>query len=134
MQDLFEVRNITVSIRRAPADVYVFVSNGANIPRWAAGLGGEIRREGDEWVAAGPLGSVKVRFTPANDLGVADHYVTLGTGVTVHNPIRVLANGKGSSVIFTLMRLAGVTEQQFVQDAKAVERDLLTLKELLERP
>jgi hypothetical protein len=132
--DLFEVRNITVSIRRSPADVYAFVANGENIPRWAAGLGKEIRRAGGgEWIAEGPLGSVRVRFAPLNDLGVADHDVTLSTGATVHNPIRVLPNGAGSSVIFTLMRLPGVSEQQFAEDAKAVETDLATLKTLLER-
>jgi hypothetical protein len=131
--DLCEVRNITVSIRRAPAEVYAFVSNGENVPRWAAGLGKEIRRADGDWVAEGPLGSVRVRFTPRNELGVADHEVTLGTGATVRNPIRVLPNGAGSSVIFTLMRLPGVSEQQFAEDAQAVERDLKTLKGLLER-
>jgi hypothetical protein len=132
--DLFEVKNITVSIRCSPADVYAFVSSGENIPLWAAGLGSEIQRaDGGDWSAKGPLGNVRVRFTPPNDLGVADHDVTLSTGVTVHNPIRVLANGAGSSVIFTLMRLPGVSGQQFAEDAEAVERDLATLKAHLER-
>jgi hypothetical protein len=59
--------------------------------------------------------------------------VTLNTGVTVQNPIRVLPNAAGSSVIFTLMRREGVSSQQFEEDAKAVQRDLETLKRLLER-
>ena len=134
MDGLYEVRNVTVSIRRSPEDVYAFVANGENIPRWAAGLGKGIRREGDEWIADGPLGSVRVRFVPKNDLGVADHDVTLETGDTVHNPIRVLPNGKGSTVIFTLMRLPGVTAEKFDEDARAVEKDLKTLKAVLERP
>jgi hypothetical protein len=134
MDGLHEVRNITVSIRRSPEDVYAFVVNGENIPRWAAGLGKDIRREGDEWIAEGPIGKVRVRFVAQNELGVADHDVVLETGVTVRNPIRVLANGDGSSVIFTLMRLPGVTEEKFEKDAQAVERDLATLKTILERP
>jgi hypothetical protein len=143
--NLFEVRNITVSIHRSPGDVYAFVVNGENLPRWAAGLGKDIRRaDGGDWIAVGgPLGYVRVRFAPLNDLGVADHAVTpfapanstpnLSTGVTVHNPVRVLPNGTGSSVVFTLMRLPGVSEQQFAEDAEAVERDLATLKAILER-
>jgi enoyl-CoA hydratase/carnithine racemase len=43
------------------------------------------------------------------------------------------AVGTGSSVTFTLMRLPGVSAQQFVADAQAVERDLATLEALLER-
>jgi hypothetical protein len=133
MDDLYEVKNVTVSIHRAPRDVYAFVTDGENIPRWAAGLGKKITRAGDAWVAEGPLGSVEVRFTSPNELGVADHDVTLSTGATVRNPIRVLPNGAGSSVVFTLLRLPGVSAQQFAEDAKAVEKDLSTLKELLER-
>jgi hypothetical protein len=134
MDGLFEVRNITVSIHRSPSDVYAFVSNGENIPRWATGLGDDIRRVDSEWLVRGPVGNVRVRFARPNDLGVADHDVVLETGATVHNPIRVLPNGKGSSVIFTLMRLPGVSEQQFNEDAQTVEKDLTILKGLLEQP
>lgn len=133
MPELMEVRNVTVSILRPPRDVYDFVSRGENVPLWAEGLGTGIRRVDGEWVAEGPLGSVRVRFTPPNDLGVADHDVVLPTGETVRNPIRVLPNGSGSTVIFTLFRRPGVSDHEFHQDARAVERDLNTLKTLLER-
>ena len=39
MDGLLEVRNISVSIQRPPRDVYAFITNGDNVPRWAAGLG-----------------------------------------------------------------------------------------------
>lgn len=135
MDGLLEVRNISVSIRRPARDVYAFISNGENVPRWAKGLGHTSRREGGEWVVeGGPVGKARVRFAPPNDLGVADHDVTLDNGATVHNPIRVLPNGKGSTVIFTLMRLPNVSNQEFEQDAGAVTRDLTSLKALLEQP
>lgn len=135
MEDsLLEVRNISVSIHRSPSDVFAFMTNGENVPRWAKGLGTKIQRVDNEWAAEGPIGKVRVRFAPPNDLGVADHDVVLEPGVTVHNPIRVVPNGTGSTVIFTLMRRPGLTEQEFNEDAKAVERDLASLKALLERP
>jgi hypothetical protein len=73
-----------------------------------------------------------VRFAAPNDLGVLDHDVVLPSGATVHNPMRVVPNGPGSTVIFTLLRLPGVSEAKFTHDAKWVEKDLTTLKELLE--
>jgi hypothetical protein len=73
------------------------------------------------------------RFAPANPLGVAGHDVALD-GDTVHNPMRVIPNGAGSSVIVTLLRRPGVPEQHFDEDARTVEKDLTTLKALLERP
>lgn len=129
---LFEVRNVTVSIHRPPSDVYAFVSDGKNVPRWAHGLGRSIRRDGRDWVAEGAIGSVRVRFAPPNELGVADHDVALENGVSVHNPMRVIPNGTGSSLIFTLVRRAGISDAEFARDEKAVERDLITLKSILE--
>jgi hypothetical protein len=133
MDDLLEVKNVSVSIRRPPTDVYSFVTNGQNVPRWASGLGTVIKPRDGEWIAEGPIGKVRVRFAEPNELGVADHDVTLETGITVHNPIRVIPNGSGSTVIFTLLRQPGVSERQFEDDAKTVERDLTSLKMLLER-
>jgi hypothetical protein len=98
MDDLLEVNNVSVSIRRLPADVYSFVTNGQNVPRWASGLGTAIEPRDGEWIAEGPIGKVRLRFAEPNELGVADHDVTLETGVTVHNPIRVIPNGSGSTL------------------------------------
>jgi hypothetical protein len=134
MADTFEVRHISVSIVRPPGEVYAYISDGANLALWATGLGASFQREGDLWLVQGPLGSVRVRIAPLNEFGVADQTVTLQSGVTVHNPIRVVANGEGSTVTFTLMRLPGVSERKFNDDAKWVEKDLMTLKAILERP
>jgi hypothetical protein len=129
-----EVRHISVYIARQPADVYEFASDPRNLPRWAAGLArSEIRRDGDEWVADAPFGNVRVRFVGRNSLGVMDHDVTLESGVTVHNPMRVVPNGEGSELVFTLIRQPGMSDGQFAKDRAAVENDLMTLKALLER-
>lgn len=132
MTELFEVKNVSVSIRRSPTDVYRFTSNGENLPRWASGLGDTIENVGGNWIAQGPLGRVKIRFAAPNELGVLDHDVTLETGTTVHNPMRVVPNGAGSTLLFTLFRLPGVSEQKFAEDARWVEKDLMTLKRVLE--
>ena len=63
---------------------------------------------------------------------VLDHDVVLESGETVHNPMRAVPNGDGSTVIFTLLRLPGVSAEKLEEDARWVERDLVRLKELLE--
>jgi hypothetical protein len=132
--DLLEVRNICVSIHRSVDEVYRFAGDGQNLPRWAAGLGNSVRLERGAWVANGPLGEVSVRFAVPNTFGVLDHDVTLASGETIHNPMRVVPNGRGSTVIFTLLRLPAVSARQFQEDSHQVERDLHRLKRLLERP
>lgn len=128
------VEHTSVFINRRPAEVYAFASDPRNLPRWAAGLArSEVRREGDEWVADSPMGQVRIRFVPENPYGVLDHDVTLESGVTVRNPMRVVENESGSEFIFTLFRQPDMSDEKFAEDRATVEKDLQTLKGLLER-
>ncbi|MFI0898696.1 SRPBCC family protein [Streptomyces sp. NPDC020983] len=129
-----ESRHIAVRIARPAADVYAYASDPARLPDWAHGLGGAIRREGDVWVAESPMGRVTVAFAPPNDFGVLDHDVTLPSGGTVHNPVRVLPGTEPSTseIVFTLRRLPGMTEADFERDADTVTADLERLRGLLE--
>jgi len=126
-------RHISVSIDRPAAAVYEFASNPENLPKWATGLSGSIARIDGEWIAESPMGRVKIRFVERNGLGVLDHQVTLPSGVTVANPMRVVPNGEGSEVIFTLFRRPEMSDAQFDGDARWVEKDLAALKAVLER-
>lgn len=130
---MHDVKHISTYIHRTPEDVYTFASNPEKLPTWAAGLAkSEVRKDGDIWIAEAPFGKVKIRFAEANTFGVMDHDVELESGVAVHNPMRVVPNGNGSEFIFTLLRQPGMSDDQFVDDARAVAKDLLTLKALLE--
>lgn len=133
MPRLLETRHVSVPIDRSVDEVYRFVSDPRNLPRWASGLGGSIHEEGGEWIAEGPLGPVRVCFAPPNELGVLDHEVALPSGERFLNPMRVVANRAGSELTFTLFRQPGTSEEKFEEDAEWVRKDLLTLKHLLER-
>ncbi|UOF00113.1 hypothetical protein [Bdellovibrio reynosensis] len=90
-------------------------------------------KSGDYWIADSPMGSVKVKFTEKNKFGVLDHDVTLPNGDVNHNPLRVVKNGDGSEVIFTLYRLPKVSDIDYEKDASAVKADLQKLKSILEK-
>ena len=131
---MHDVQHISAYIARPPVEVYEFASDPRNLSRWAAGLARSgVRRDGDDWVADAPFGTVRVRFVPRNSFGVMDHDVTLESGVTVHNPMRVVPNGDGGELVFTLIRQSGMSDGQFATDKAAVENDLKALKTLLER-
>lgn len=132
MADTFEARTITVRIARAQQQVYDFASVPENFPRWASGLARSLKKVNGEWIAEAPEGPVKVRFTERNDFGILDHHVATRPGVDVYIPMRVIANGTGSEVIFTVFRLPDTTDEAFARDVEWVERDLRALKGLLE--
>jgi len=131
---LNDVHHISISIARPPAEVFEFASDPRNLPRWAAGLArSEVKRDGDEWVADAPFGKIRVRFVERSPFGVLDHDVKLESGVSIHNPMRVVPNGDGSEFVFTLIRQPGMSDGQFAKDKAAVEHDLKTLRDVLER-
>jgi hypothetical protein len=78
------------------------------------------------------MGTVKVKFAEKNKFGVLDHDVTLPSGVKEYNPMRVLPNKDDNELVFTLYRRPDVSDQEFAEDAKSVEKDLAKLKTLLE--
>jgi hypothetical protein len=127
------VQHISVSINRPPNEVYTFVANPENLPKWATGLSGSIKKVHGEWIADAPMGKVKIKFAEENKFGILDHEVALESGVTIYNPMRVIANGKGSEIFFTLIRQPEMSGEKFAQDARWVEKDLRKLKELLEK-
>src|SRR5258706_13259404 len=121
MEALRRSRTLSVSIACLPARVYAFVRNPENLPRWASGLGREVRKTADGWVLETPDGPLGFKFVADNDFGVLDHVVTIAPGVDILNPMRVVANGAGSEVSFTLLELPGMTAEKFAEDAGMVE-------------
>src|SRR5262249_44739591 len=104
----------------------------ANWNQWAFGLGKNVRRSQDGWIADSAGGIVRVQFTPRNSFGVVDHTVIRASGQSVYVPMRLIANGRGCELLFTLFREPGMSDAQFASDAEFVQRDLDGLKRLLE--
>lgn len=126
-------RHVSTWIDVPAAAAYRVMADVRQLPKWAAGLAhSELRPSGDHWIADSPMGEVTVTFAPPNEFGIVDHVVTLPTGESVDNPLRVIPAGDRCEVVFTVRRRTGMTEDEFESDVAAVERDLHTLKELLE--
>jgi hypothetical protein len=131
---MLTARTYSISIALDWRVLYDRIWSPTFFPKWAAGLAeSDLRADGDHWVADGPDGPVRIRFTPRNELGVMDHWVELGDGSTVHVPLRVVENGDGAEVMLTLYRQPDMNDERFAGDAKLILRDLRALKELIEK-
>jgi hypothetical protein len=125
-------QTISVPINRPPAEVDGFASSPENLPQWVRSFCQSITKSGDAWFMETPDGQVGIRFAAANEFGVLDHVVTLPDGRSILNPMRVVANGEGSEVLFTLFQLPEMSDEEFARDAGMVEADLNSLKWVLE--
>ena len=80
-----------------------------------------------------PMGRVLISFVPENPYGVLDHSVTLPSGESTLNPMRVIPlDEQRSEVVFTLRR-GTMADEEFAADAEAVAEDLAELKQILEQ-
>ena len=131
---LFDSSHVATTIDRSPGEVYTFVSDPRHLRAWAAGLAEQaVECVDGEWVVVSSMGRVKIAFAAANSFGVADHDVTLPSGEVVTNPLRVIPNGSGCDVIFTVHRRKGMSPADFAADIDAVTTDLATLRALMEQ-
>ena len=128
-----ESRTITVRIDRPFDKVYEFLVDPANWNQWAFGLGRNVRRSQDGWIADSGGGVARVQFTARNSFGVVDHTVIRPSGQRVYVPMRLIANSSGCELLFTLFREPNLSDAQFASDAGFVQRDLNGLKRLLEK-
>jgi hypothetical protein len=126
----FTAKHISVSINRSAAQVYEFASNPENLPQWAAGLSGSIKKVNEDWIAESPMGRVKVKFAEKNKFGVLDHDATLPSGVKVYNPMRVFPNNDGSELVFYGLPPAGRVRSRVCGRCQVGRERLSELKDL----
>ncbi len=127
-------RHLSIHVDRPAAAVYAFASDPANLPRWAPGLGGAVEPAGDgTWFVETPQGRVGLTFAPQNPFGVLDHEVRTPSGETVYVPLRVIADGDGCEVVFTLRPGEGMTAEELDRDETLVRRDLELLRSVMEQ-
>ena len=109
---LLKSRTLIVSINCDSKKVYEFVTDLTNLPQWAKTFCRSIRRVKSQWIIETAQGPCKIRIAKKNDLGVLDHYLTPSRGSEVFVPMRVVPNGSGSEVVFTVFQQPGIREHR----------------------
>jgi hypothetical protein len=129
---MYRTHTVSVGIAIDPGTVYTYTANPANLPAWAPGFVKSMENKGGDWIADTSMGHARFRFAPVNTFGVLDHDVELPSG-TFHNPMRVIPNGAGCEVLFTLVQLPGISDEQFQADIDTVRADLYRLRTVMEQ-
>jgi hypothetical protein len=119
---------VHTSILAPPDDVIAFLSDLENWKTWAPWIHSIARLSGRDWKLETEAGPMSVHFVEPNSLGVLDHEVTLASGITVLNAMRVVPNGDGSELVMVLFQSPTVSTEDFDRDVHAVTDDLARLK------
>jgi uncharacterized protein YndB with AHSA1/START domain len=125
---------LTTSIPRPADDVYDFIRDPSNLPKWATSFCQSIKNVGGKWIMETPIGPHEIDMVKGNAYRVADHYVKpVDADTETYVPMRVIPNGEeASEVTFTLNQTPDMSDARFADDSEMVRRDLATLKKVLE--
>ena len=121
-----------ISILAPRPDVLAFLSDVRRWKSWAPWARSVERLSASEWTVHTVAGPLKLRFVEPNSLGVLDHMVTLPSGATVLNSMRVLPNGEGSELAMVLFQSPATSTEEFERDIQAVREDLARIKNTVE--
>jgi hypothetical protein len=125
-----DTQSTTIAV---PADrTFDFVSDPANLPRWAIGFAKAVRRGDDGWIVKTQRGEVPIRVEADRRLGVIDFHLTVGPDVEVSARSRVLPVGECSEYVFTQHQNEGMTDEVFDAQVRALTHELVALKAQLE--
>lgn len=84
------------------------------------------------WLADTVMGERLIEFAPHNRFGVLDHAIYKPGEVPMFMPLRVVANGDGTELIYTFFKRPGMSDEQLASTMEWIESDLWGLKSLLE--
>ena len=124
---------VQTSIDAPPESVVSFLSDLQNWKTWAPWIESVARKSQRDWTLETEAGVMNVRFVEPNSLGVLDHQVTLASGTTITNSLRVIANGSGSELVMVLLQWPHMSAPDFDRDVLSVTDDFARLKAAVER-
>lgn len=126
-------RTITLHIEQPVEKVYAFCAEPANFPKWAVLASPRFEHQhGLVWLADTVMGERLIEFVPHNRFGVLDHAIYKPGEVPMFMPLRVVANGDGTDLIYTFFKRPGMSDEQLASTMEWIESDLWGLKSLLE--
>lgn len=124
----------SVQIDRPLDDVYEFLLKPTNFGKWVFAGDASMRHVGGrDWAVETSVGPRIIRFAERNSFGILDYFALLTPDSPPHPiPMRVVANGEGTELIYTSFQRPGMSEVEWNSVIEWVTVDLLALKSLLE--
>jgi hypothetical protein len=121
-------RTITFSVNRKTAETFDAI---LNIP---PKMMPDAIKSNDGWWSFTTLrGPAKLKFNENRQLGILD-YQFIDNEAKWNVPMRVISNGNDSSVITTIIKPDGISDQSFDERMIEIEKIMESMKQIIEQP
>jgi len=113
MKNTLLAKTLTASLPQDAQSLFAWVADPENLAQWHSSFCRALRKTDGSYIAESPRGPVPVRFIRDDRSFVIDILTEVVEGIELTNAIRVLSNGEGSEMIWTLVKPDGVSESIF---------------------
>ena len=120
----------SISIAAPPESVLELVGDARRLPDWAPAFASAVEPDGRDWLIDAGAGRFRVRVRVSPEHGTVDLLRPEDLSRGAH--MRVLHNGDGSELLFTLVFPAGTEDGAIAQQMITVETELRTVRDLCE--
>jgi hypothetical protein len=120
----------SVAIDANPSEVFAFVSDPHNLPRWAPRFASAVRPSGEHWVVSSGASELTIDVSTDSRRGTVD--LLGGPKFDRGAFTRVLPNGRGSEFMFTLFFPPDADPQAVADQMEVVETELRSVRELVQ--
>lgn len=119
-----------MTCNRTPEDVFDFFQDVKN---WESGgvITSVSKVDNDRWTCSTPAGKAKIKCIPDKESLILDHIFIVGD-VTWNVYVRILANNKGSTTVWTFLKPDSLTSRQFQEQLKGFDLEIDGWKRRLE--
>jgi hypothetical protein len=120
----------SISIISAPEIVFDLIGDPRRLPDWAPRFASAVNPDGSDWVVESGESKFRIRVRVDAELGVIDLLRPADPKRGAY--MRVLTNGAGSELVFTLIFPAGTPDELIAGQMSTVEAELRTVRDLCE--
>jgi hypothetical protein len=129
-----KAHTLTTAINRPRDEVYAFINEIENLPKWADGFAlGGVKIVDGHYKVETPDGELFITFESNPKLGVIDMWVGPTPDQVDIFPVRVIARPDGTTAtVMTLFQTPDVSDEVFAQQVASLTRENGNLKRVLE--
>lgn len=124
---------VSITIDEAPARITADLADPGKHPTWATEFfEGSARQDGEDWLVTVPRmgGEARMRIDADIACGRVDMFLApIGAPYGAALPVRVVPNGDGCDVLFTLTRFPGIDDGEWQSGLASMRRELVQLRD-----
>ena len=120
----------SLGIGAAPATVHAYLSDPGNLTEWAPGFAPAVRRDGQRWLVTRGEAEFGLDVPSDSGSGTVDFLASNDHARGLY--ARVLPNGEGSELTFTIMFPADTPEEVIAGQMLTLETELAAVRDACE--